>query len=71
MRLLTRFFTAHFSSHLRSPINIDLLKSEAGVSQLRKSMQARFKDEQLLTDLQNNYESYRKSTSPKIETSTR
>ena len=71
MRLLSRYFRLQFSSHLRSAINIDLLKTESGVAQLRKSMQARFKSEQLLADLQRNYEGYRKSTFTKIETSTR
>lgn len=65
---LARNLVSRFSYTLRSPINVDLLKSEQGQFSLRKSIQARFKDEKLLDKLIKDYESYRKSSQIVIET---
>lgn len=67
MRVLTALIRTPFSYVLRSPINVDLLKSEEGRAHLRTSMRARFKEEGLLVELQKNYECFRKSSMIVIE----
>jgi hypothetical protein len=68
MRLLSRLAAPRFSYVLRSPISVELLKTQEGRDSLRKSMRARFKDEHLLDDLHRSYEAFRTSRDFLIET---
>ena len=52
----------NFSYALRSPINLDLLKTEAGKILIQQSLAARFKPADLFSELLNRYDSFRKGT---------
>lgn len=60
MRVITKVLYQNLSYALRSPINIELLKSEEGKLALQSSLRARFKNEEMLTTLHHNYEAFRK-----------
>ena len=61
MKHLLKSFQYQFSYVLRSPINIQLLKNQEGLEILKKSLKARFKDENNVLKLQDYYEQYRTS----------
>ena len=55
MRALSKHLRSSFSFNLRSPINIDLLKTEEGRKSIEQGLKARFKDEKFLNNLTNSY----------------